>query len=179
MNKRSVGIDADGVFVDFDTDWRMQYIKDFGIAPSAPTTMWDFPTHITHFNTDAEFWKWLSTTQVWMKPKVNQNDLDALRRYQTDFDLHLITTKPDWAIQRTLEWIATLRVAWKGIHVGTFPKGEVMLDAYVDDAPHNLEDYYKTHPDAEIYKYEQAYNKDAVGTPVRSLREMFLMMKEV
>lgn len=179
MKKMSVGVDADGVFVDFDTMWRMIYIREFGRPPTGPTTMWDFPTHVTHFNTDREFWEWLSTTDIWEKPKVNRHDVESMRRYQDEFDLHLITTKPTWAVARTLAWIPTLRINWAGIHIGTFPKSEVMLDAYVDDAPHNLNDYYDVHSDVEIYRYEQPYNENALGTPVKSLEEMFMMMREL
>jgi hypothetical protein len=59
-----VGLDIDGVTLDFHRALRERYETWFGVTPPE-FKEWDDPLHLMHFETYSDLWDWCDHAQVW------------------------------------------------------------------------------------------------------------------
>jgi 5'(3')-deoxyribonucleotidase len=174
MNRLKVGVDLDGVVTDFDRDWRDCYEAEFGVRPGL-NNAWDEFISLTHFKEDAHFWDWLSTTTCWASPTVIPDSVSALHLLTREHDVHVISAKPPWAVSRTAYWLSGLSIPFAALHIGSIKKSSIECDAYIDDGPHNLFDFWHNRPDAFIARMVHPWNSELDGDnrffPVNNLFE--------
>jgi 5'(3')-deoxyribonucleotidase len=163
-----LGIDLDGVVVDFSGGWVTRYNAEFGtnIAASDVVT-WGAPRDLTHFPSMSKFWSWASTCgdgrslfHVLDPYPGALAGLDSL--VERGHDLVIVTTKPNFAIEDTHEWLIRHGVPAVEVHI-VDDKAKVSCDLYVDDAMHNLESYRKRRPEAAVVRWVQPWNEALDG----------------
>lgn len=163
-----IGVDLDGVVVDFTSGWVGRYNAEFGADVSvADVTTWNAPAHTTHFGSMSRFWAWARTCGDGrslfhvLKPYEGALEgLDAL--VHGGHDLVIITTKPRFAHDDTLEWLLAHEIPAVEVHI-LDDKAAVECDLYVDDADHNLVAYRAAWPDATIVRWVQPWNDPLEG----------------
>lgn len=176
-----LGVDLDGVIVDFDSDYRRCFREHFGFDMD-PKLTWSGFAEASRgvFEDDDEFWQWLEDTDVWRDSPAIPGSLDALRElHHAGVDIVIITSKPQWAVNRCLSWLAQNMVPTREIHVtggGYKRKPEVDCDAYVDDSPHQLRRLANERPDRTLFRFIQPWNRGAgvPGVPIVSLHDIEL-----
>jgi len=163
-----LGIDLDGVVVDFSGGWVARYNAEFGanIAVEDVVT-WGAPRELTHFPSMSKFWSWARTCgdgrslfHVLEPYEGALVGLDAL--VAAGHDLVIVTTKPSFAIKDTHEWLIRHQVPAVEVHI-VDDKAAVSCDVYVDDAMHNLESYRRRRPDAVTVRWVQPWNSAVPG----------------
>lgn len=155
------GIDLDGVVVDFTTDWRNCYAEAFGVLVPA-SHGWNALVDLTHFGSSEEFFDWLSTTECWMNSDPLPGAIETLWKLHDDgHHIAIITSKPPWAIPRTLQWLANHDIPLKEIHItgGGIKKSSVVCDVYVDDSPINLRELHENRPESTVIQVVQPWNE--------------------
>ena len=163
-----LGIDLDGVVADFNQGWVERYNRDFGATVSADDIIeWDAPTGLTHFENMSDFWTWARTCGEgqslfrWLRPYGGAiESLHELAR--SGHHIVILTTKPDFAVHDTYEWLAEHRVPTTEVHI-LDDKSTVRCDLYVDDADHNLESLLRAHPTAIVCRYVRPWNRAHAG----------------
>ncbi len=173
MRKLRLGIDLDGVVADFNHGWTTRYNRDFPDLlerelTAADVIEWDAPTILSHFATMGEFWKWAETCADGrslfhgLDPYDGAiESLEALRK--AGHHLVILTTKPDFSVHDTYDWLARHRVPSTEIHI-LDDKTQVSCDVYLDDANHNLEALSASRPDAVVCRYVRPWNDAVPGT---------------
>ena len=78
-------------------------------------------------------------------------------------EIVIISSKPWWSIHDTPMWLGENKVPSKEIHF-TEDKWKVSCDVYIDDAPHQLENFVKNVPDKLILRFIRPYNRFVEGT---------------
>lgn len=174
MSSLRLGIDLDGVVADFNAGWIDRYNRDFDTALAPEQVQhWDGIVGLTHFADMDEFWAWARGDAVELaeagSPSIFR-DLPAypdavptLRELSVDHDIVIVTSKYDWAIADTLQWLADHKVPTREIHV-TWDKPAVECDVYLEDAPHNLEAYAQRRPLALTCRFVRPWNSAVPGT---------------
>ena len=86
--------------------------------------MWDAPTLLTHFADMQEFWDWVRTCaegrSLFYGLDPYPGALDALRRLDAEgHDLVILTTKPDFSVDDTYDWLALHEVPSVEVHILT------------------------------------------------------------
>ena len=170
-----LGIDLDGVVADFNTGWINHYNQEFGSDVSLnDVDRWDVIPSLTHFAHMGEFWRWaehLDGASLFRHLEPYPDALPALHRLAKRHRIVIITTKPDFAIHDTYEWIAEHGVPTREIHI-TGRKWTVNCDAYLDDGPHNLEDLVTHRPESQVFRFVRPWNSAIEATiAVNSWRE--------
>jgi 5'(3')-deoxyribonucleotidase len=181
MRRLRLGIDLDGVVADFNTGWVDRYNQQFATAlhPGQIAT-WDAAPALTHFEDMTEFWLWARADadtapangdgevdghrpSIFRELPAYPDALPALHRLAGDHDVVVITSKHDWAVPDTLEWLAEHRMPSREYHF-TWRKWDVDCDVYLDDAPHNLRALATQRPDALVCRYVRPWNAPTPGT---------------
>lgn len=163
-----LGIDLDGVVADFNQGWVDRYNRDFGASLSVDDIVeWNAPVGLTHFRGMGEFWKWARTCcegkSLFRGLLPYPGALEALHDF-SDAGHHIVilTTKPDFAVHDTYEWLAEHRLPTTEVHI-LDDKTTVACDLYVDDADHNVESLVAAHPDALVCRYVRPWNRPHRG----------------
>jgi len=171
-----LGIDLDGVVADFNRGWIDLYNRDHGtdLHPD-DVVIWDAPTELTHFEHMGEFWEWARDAadgrSIFRFLEPYPGAVEALRRLAARHDIVILTTKPDFAVHDTYEWIAEHGLPTREVHI-LDDKAQVACDVYLDDAVHNLERLVAARPEARVYRYVRPWNRPVPGTiPVRDFAE--------
>ena len=163
-----LGIDLDGVVVDFSGGWVALYNAEFGsdIAVEDVVT-WGAPRDLTHFASMSMFWSWARTCgngrslfHVLQPYPGALSGLDNL--VAAGHDIVIVTTKPSFAIADTHEWLVHHQVPAVEVHI-LDDKAAVSCDVYVDDAMHNLESYRLRRPGAQVVRWVQPWNEPMSG----------------
>ncbi len=180
-----LGIDLDGVVVDFTGGWIRLYNEEFGAEITRDQVMrWHGIPDITHFASKREFWQW---ARRGAGPSIFRDfDMyDGSQRWLGDLarehEIVIITTKPHWAVHDTYAWIAEHRIPTREIHVTT-QKWRVACDIYLDDNPYQLHDLVRNRPEATVCRFVRPWNGpgpglvdihdwDAFGSLVRRLQD--------
>lgn len=159
-----LGIDLDGVVADFNQGWVERYNRDFGASVSVDDIVeWDAPTGLTHFRHMSDFWRWARTCDggrtVFRSLLPYPNAIDALGRLdRAGHRVVILTTKPQFAVHDTFEWLAEHQVPTTEVHI-VDDKTAVECDLYVDDADHNLESLLAARPEALVCRYVRPWNR--------------------
>jgi len=158
-----LGIDLDGVVTDFTGGWIARYNREFGTDIAvADADTWNAPLGLTTFKTMSHFWRWARTCgdgrslfRVLDPYPGALAGLDAL--VHAGHDIVIITTKPNFAIQDTYDWLAEHQLPAKEVHI-VDDKAAIDCDVYVDDAEHNLISYRRNRPKSTTVRWVQPWN---------------------
>lgn len=160
-----LGIDLDGVVADFNVGWMSRYNSQFGTQLRHTQVVgWDGLHRLTHFGTMDDFWAWArsgSSTIFRDLPPI-EGAVDVLRELAAEHRIVIVSSKFDWAIPDTLEWLAEHRVPAREIHF-VWDKTRVPCDVYLEDAPANLEALVAAHPKALVCRMVRPWNRPLAG----------------
>lgn len=177
-----LGIDLDGVVADFNAGWMERYNRHFaGALTPDQVVHWDGLVPITHFTDMDEFWAWAQegTSSIFRELPCYDGACDTLAGLAHDHDVVVISSKYDWAIPDTLEWLAEHRFPTREIHF-TWNKPSVDCDVYLEDAPHNLERLVRERPQATVCRFVRPWNSPLDGTiDVRDWPEFAAVVTEL
>ncbi|MFQ5556362.1 MAG: hypothetical protein ACE5GB_02470 [Acidimicrobiales bacterium] len=168
MKRIRLGIDLDGVVVDFNRGWVERYNRDFDACLSPDDIVeWDAPLELTHFADMSEFWSWARTCgegrSLFRPLRPYPGALEALGTLAAEgHRLVILTTKPHFAVHDTYEWLAEHRVPTTEVHILDH-KSAVECDVYVDDADHNLAALLRDRPGAVVCRYVRPWNRHHPG----------------
>ncbi len=162
-----LGIDLDGVVVDFNGGWITRYNAEFGadIALDAVKS-WGGMQELTHFADMAEFWRWAKgdgTGSLFRHLDTYPGAVSSLRKLvRAGHEIVIITTKRQWAIHDTYAWLAEHRIPTREVHI-TSRKWLVDCDVYLEDAPHNLRRIHHERPEAVVCRFVRPWNEPIPG----------------
>lgn len=163
-----LGIDLDGVVADFNAGWMARYNDAFGtrLTPDQVQS-WDGLYTLTHFEDMAGFWDWARDhggSSIFRFLDPYPGAVDALRALNRDgHDVVILTTKPDWAVHDTLEWLADHRIPTREIHI-LEDKHRIDCDVYLDDSPHVLPALIANRPERTVCRFVRSWNQPVDGT---------------
>jgi 5'(3')-deoxyribonucleotidase len=170
MSRRAplrLGIDLDGVVADFNTGWIRLYNAEFGSSlTTEQVTMWGAPMTLTHFESMGEFWRWASRAangvSIFRVLVPFPGALEALHRLAVDHSIVIVTTKPQFAIGDTFEWLEEHALPTREVHI-VDDKPLVDCDLFLEDADHNLEALRDRRPDSIVCRYVRPWNRPHEG----------------
>ncbi|CAN5223621.1 hypothetical protein BH20ACT8_BH20ACT8_04590 [soil metagenome] len=182
MNGLRLGVDLDGVVADFNQGWISRYNDHFDAAlrPDQVVT-WDGLVPITHFCDMEEFWAWARAGEcsVFRELPLYDGAMETLARLARVHRPVVISSKYDWAIPDTLEWLAEHRLPAREIHF-VWDKTSVDCDVYLEDAPHHLAALARVRSDRVICRMVRPWNTAVPGTvDVRDWAEFAAVVGDV
>ncbi|MCH8970878.1 MAG: hypothetical protein IH918_02185 [Acidobacteria bacterium] len=162
-----LGIDLDGVVANFTQGWMNFYNRDFGTNfVFEDSKNWGDPVGLTHFNHIDEFWEWSSDLDghsVFWHLDPFPGAVDAIRSLvDGGHQIIVITTKPDFAVADTYDWLERHRLPTAEVHI-LEDKWLIDCDVYLDDGPYVLPGLVKHRADRTICRYVRPWNKPIDG----------------
>ncbi|MFZ0013573.1 MAG: hypothetical protein WAL25_05595 [Acidimicrobiia bacterium] len=162
-----LGIDLDGVVANFTKGWmefyNRQHGTDFVVADSK---RWHDLVELTHFDDIDEFWDWSSDLDghsVFWHLEPFPGAVEALHSLtDAGHRVIIITTKPDFAVGDTYEWIERHDIPADEIHI-LEDKWLVECGVYLDDGPHVLPGLVENRPEATVCRYVRPWNDPVPG----------------
>lgn len=142
-----LGLDLDGVLVDWDAHWRQLYEHWFDRRPKQ-SPGWNAPIDDTHFADWGEFWTWAARVgdRFWEDTPIFPGVQGFLCELADKaVEVHVITNRPGDALAPTKRlvinrlWPAKVEVP--NLHLARDRKTIVDCDIYVDDNPARLDEY--------------------------------------
>ncbi len=161
-----LGIDMDGVLADFNTGWIDRYNERFEKQlRHTDVVQWDGLHELTHFTTMEAFWEWFQQDgrSIFRDLPVYPDSIETIERLARDHRVVIVSSKFDWAIPDTLEWLAEHRVTAREIHF-VHDKTAVACDVYLEDAPYHLQALVEKRPDATVCRMVRPWNVPVPGT---------------
>lgn len=168
MVRLRLGIDMDGVIVDFNAGWIRLYNEEFGddLRPE-DAVMWSSPTALTAFETMGQFWRWARDcshgASLFRHLDPYPGALDAVDRLAGDHDIVIVTTKPRYAVEDTMAWLADHEVPATEVHI-VDDKTTVDCDVYLDDSDDNIVALGHHRRDAVVCRFVRPWNRHHEGT---------------
>ena len=165
MSRLRLGIDLDGVVANFNAGWIERYNAAFASELADSHVLhWDAPLSLTHFEHMDDFWTWAQegTSSIFRNLPPYPGALDTLAELARSHEIVIVSSKYDWAIPDTLEWIAEHRIVTHEIHF-TWDKPTVDCDVYLDDAQHNLEALAARRPDRVVCRKVRPWTERIPG----------------
>jgi 5'(3')-deoxyribonucleotidase len=162
-----LGIDLDGVVANFIKGWMSFYNRDFGTGLVVENSQrWNDLVDLTHFEDMGQFWDWssdLDGRSVFWHLEPFPGAIEALRELaNTGHDIVIITTKPEFAVGDTHEWVARHEIPAAEVHI-LDDKWLVACDVYLDDGPHVLPGLVENRPQATVCRYVRPWNRPVRG----------------
>jgi 5'(3')-deoxyribonucleotidase len=167
LHRMRLGIDLDGVVANFTKGWMDFYNRDHGTElVVTDSRRWHDLVHLTHFQDINEFWEWssdLDGRSVFWHLEPFPGAVEALRSLvDAGHEIVVITTKPDFAIDDTHEWIERHGIPAAEIHI-LEDKWEIPADAYLDDGPYVLPGLVENRPNSAVCRYVRPWNDPVQG----------------
>jgi 5'(3')-deoxyribonucleotidase len=160
-----LGIDLDGVVANFNEGWMERYNRQFnGQLHQSQVVAWDGLHQLTHFDTMDDFWAWaqLGSASIFRDLPVYEGAIEVMAELAREHHIVIISSKFDWAIPDTLEWMAEHRVPTREIHF-VWDKTSVPCDVYLEDAPANLAALVAARPDSLVCRMVRPWNRPLAG----------------
>lgn len=156
-----IGLDLDGVTVDFDRGWVQQYNRQF--SPGADLfavrkyARWHAFNQFAHFNDTREFWQWaMDVPAFWFSMPPVDGAVGSIQFLQREgHEFVVITHRWPSAEGETRAWLIAHGLQIEEQHYGV-DKGSVDVDLWIDDGPHVLTELHEAGKHA--VKFERAYN---------------------
>ena len=163
-----IGVDLDGVVANFTKGWTTQYEAEFGKKIlEKDITEWGLSKPLTHFEEEIDFWKWakdINGSSIFRNLDIYEDSLEILYDLsKMGHEIVIISSKPWWSIHDTLIWLGENKIPSKEIHF-IEDKWNVNCDVYIDDAPHQLENFVNHVPEKLILRFVRPYNRPVSGT---------------
>lgn len=162
-----LGIDLDGVVANFTLGWMNFYNREFGTELEVrDSKRWNDLIDLTHFKNIGEFWRWssdLDGRSLFWHLEPFPAAVDALHSLaEVGHEIVIVTTKPDFAVADTYEWIENHGIPAEEIHI-LEDKWLVECDVYLDDGPHVLPGLVANRPEATVCRYVRPWNQPVPG----------------
>ncbi len=162
-----LGIDLDGVVANFTAGWMRFYNEQFGANLAVEDSKkWHDLVDLTHFKDLNEFWGWsanLDGRSIFWHLDTFPGAVEALRRYDSEgHDIVIITTKPDFAVDDTHDWVEKQGIPTSEIHITT-KKWQIDCDIYLDDGPYVLPGLLRHRPHRTVCRYVRPWNRPLTG----------------
>jgi 5'(3')-deoxyribonucleotidase len=162
-----LGIDLDGVVANFTLGWMSFYNREFGTELEvADSKRWNDLVDLTHFKNIGEFWRWssdLDGRSLFWHLEPFPGAIDSVRSLaEAGHQIVVITTKPDFAVTDTHEWIDKHGIPTTEIHI-LEDKWLVSCDVYLDDGPHVLPGLVANRPEATVCRFVRPWNRSVPG----------------
>lgn len=162
-----LGIDLDGVVANFTKGWMAFYNDQFGTnLVEADSKNWGDLVNLTHFCHIDEFWEWssdLDGRSVFWHLEPFPGAVEALRNLADEgHQIIVLTTKPEFAVEDTYEWIERHRIPAAEIHI-IEDKWLVECHVYLDDGPHVLPGLVEHRPQSTVCRYVRPWNRAVPG----------------
>jgi uncharacterized HAD superfamily protein len=161
MSKPRAILDLDGVLYQWSATARFLLSEYRGKTVTESKT-WD---HIQN-NVSKEDWKWLWSTGVrlglFRHGNLVRGAVEFVRRIERDFDIVVITARPEEARQDTIDWLSFHRIPAKEVHIvgRDDNKGLVTKPGafFLDDKPENAIDYKDANPKSLVMLWTAPWN---------------------
>lgn len=186
MNEFVLGVDLDGVCADYTSGFRTVAAREWGVPESSLTTevSWDFG----EWGLDRDGFLALHRASVqehrmFRDMPAVPGASDALWRLSdAGVWIRVITHRlvTNWGhatiVSDTVDWLDTRRIPYRDLcFLGRKP--QVQADAYVEDAPHNIE---ALRADGNVViVFDQPYNRDLDGPRARTWAEVEVLVAEL
>ena len=162
-----LGIDLDGVVANFTAGWMSFYNRDFGTTLAfEDASDWGDPVNLTHFRSMRDFWRWskdLDGRSVFWHLEPFDDAVAALQDLDSaGHELVILTSKPDFAISDTHDWIEHHQIPAADVHI-IERKWMVDCDVYIDDGPYVLPGLVRHRGDRLVCRRVQAWNRPLEG----------------
>lgn len=158
-----IGVDLDGVVVDFDAGWVSAYNEWFGARVRLDWRKPGDPVlNETHFETRAEFWAWADAVPTfWTAMPSIPGALGAIYDFKRHgHDVCFITARHEKARLPTQTWLGVNGLGWADLHM-TRDKWLVDRHVYIDDNPDLIQGLLMRQLAA--VRFKQPWNRDAPG----------------
>jgi 5'(3')-deoxyribonucleotidase len=172
--RERVLIDLDGVVRDFVTSLVNVYQRehpDHIVKPVISRKLEDF------FPLGENIYKFLEDgfiREVMEEAPAYPGALDALHKWQNDFDIVIVTAQPAAIKASTYIWIGKNNLATSEVHI-TYNKADIDGIALLDDFPENLQEFSDTGRLAVCL--DQPWNQQYEGIRVKTVDEFFRYVK--
>lgn len=137
-----IGIDLDGVVLDFVTAFQDTYLEWFGRGFDGPWTDWESHIHETHFESNREAFGWFDRTDGWDRCRLvpgAYGGIDAL--LDADHTVVFVTARSGAGADAARRWHRTSPFAGvTDLHTNSPNKGAVRCSLHLDDSPHVIKD---------------------------------------
>ncbi|MEX0768713.1 MAG: hypothetical protein WD029_09595 [Microthrixaceae bacterium] len=186
MNEFVLGVDLDGVCADYTTSFRKVVAMERGVAAESLTTevSWDFAEWGLNRESFLDLHR-ISVQDHRMLRNMPTIDgvSDALWRLSdAGVWIRIVTHRlvTNWGhaliVSDTVEWLDAKSIPYRDIcFLGRKP--EIEADAYVEDAPHNIEALRKR--GNTVIVFDQPYNQDLDGLRASTWSEVEKIVSEL
>jgi 5'(3')-deoxyribonucleotidase len=169
MTKLKIGIDMDGVVMDFVSAFKQEAETVLHKKFPAVNTDWDFKDWGITKEDSSKVWRRIRDTEDWFYLYLAAlPGASACLPYLDQLhDLYFVTTRIETlglsAKRQTQLSLYELGVEYPTVIV-TKDKGaisrDLLLDMFIDDKPENLTNIHEASPKTKAFLREQAYNED-------------------
>ncbi len=174
-SKPRVIIDVDGVLRDFVASLKEIYRREFPEHEIKPVTSHNLEEFFPIGKEIYEFMDNLHAWEILENAPAYPGAVEALQRWENDFEIVIATAQPPEGRAPTLAWLAKHRVPTNEIHI-TFDKQKIDGVALLDDFIDNLEKFEATGRLAVCL--EQPWNQKWTGLRVSSVDEFFSLISD-
>ena len=167
LSQMRIGVDLDGVVANFTKGWTEHYKIEFGKEIlESDIISWGLSKPLTHFETELDFWEWakeINGSSIFRNLETYENSVEVLTKLaMSGHEIVILSSKPWWSIHDTLMWLGENKIPSREIHF-IEDKWRVECDVYIDDAPHQIENFVKKVPDKLILRFVREYNRPVRG----------------
>ena len=168
-----IGVDMDGVVVDFVTAFKREAYKVLGRWIEGDQTSWDFEDSLEITKEEvSKVWDSINATDSWFY--LNAITLPGVAKYlpwlTTAHDVYFITSRKQGAglpvARQTQLYLDELGIQFPTVIANTdkgLTAAALKLDAFVDDYIINVESVYKKSPTTKVFIMDATYNRQFDG----------------